>query len=95
MTVRPPRPAPRIDPGAPTPDPRPAHRPRRDPGAARVPLAVRVHPDTRAKIEALARAMGVSQGQIVDEVIAGTPQPATQYTVPDTPDPGRISSQAR
>ena len=49
-------------------DDRPAHRPRRDPSAARVNLVVRVHPDTRARLAAEARRTGESQGQVVDRL---------------------------
>lgn len=45
---------------------RPAHRPRRDPVAARVNLVVRVHPHTRLRLAAEAQRTGESQGQIVD-----------------------------
>lgn len=47
---------------------RAAHRPRRDPAAARVNLVVRVHPGTRAAIDAEARRSGESAGQVVDRI---------------------------
>jgi hypothetical protein len=50
--------------------PAPAHRPRRDPSAARVVKSYRLHPDTAAKIEAEAKRTGESQGQIVDRLAA-------------------------
>lgn len=43
-----------------------AHRPRQDPAVARVNLHVRVHPDTRAAIDAEAKRSGESAGQVVD-----------------------------
>ena len=49
-------------------EPAAAHRPRRDPSAARVNLVVRVHPDTRARLAAEARRTGESQGQVVDRL---------------------------
>ena len=48
--------------------PRPAHRPRRDPGAARVVKSYRVRPDTAEKIEAESKKTGESQGQIIDRL---------------------------
>lgn len=48
---------------------RPAHRPRRDPGAARVNLVVRVHPDTRLRLAAEAQRTGESQGQVIDRLV--------------------------
>lgn len=48
--------------------PRPAHRPRQDPAAARVNLHVRVHPSTRAAIDAEAKRSGESAGQVVDRI---------------------------
>lgn len=50
---------------------RPAHRPRRDPGAARVNLVVRVHPDTRLRLAAEAQRTGESQGQVIDRLVQG------------------------
>lgn len=52
---------------------RPAHRPRRDPAAARINLVVRVHPDTRSRIAAEARRTGESQGQVVDRLASALP----------------------
>lgn len=49
--------------------PRPRHRPRQDPSAARVMYAVRVHPSTRAAILAEAERTGESQGQVVDRLV--------------------------
>lgn len=48
------------------PTPRPAHRPRRDPLAARVTKSYRVHPDTARKIAEESARTGESQGQVVD-----------------------------
>jgi hypothetical protein len=52
-------------------DARPAHRPRRDPGAARVMLALRVHPDTRARLAAESQRTDESQGQVIDRLVQG------------------------
>jgi hypothetical protein len=50
---------------------RPAHRPRRDPGAARVMLALRVHPETRARLAAESQRTDESQGQVIDRLVQG------------------------
>lgn len=50
---------------------RPAHRPRRDPTAARVMLALRVHPDTRSRLACEAQRSGESQGQVIDRLVRG------------------------
>lgn len=49
---------------------RPAHRPRRDPAAARVVRSYRLHPDTIARIDAEAKRTGESAGQFVDRLAA-------------------------
>ncbi len=49
---------------------RPAHRPRRDPSAARVVRSYRLHPDTAARIVAESRRTGESQGQVIDRIVA-------------------------
>lgn len=49
----------------------PAHRPRRDPSAARVVRSYRLHPDTIAKIDAEAKRSGESAGQVIDRLVAG------------------------
>lgn len=48
----------------------PAHRPRRDPSAARVVRSYRLHPDTAARIVAEAQRTGESQGQVIDRIVA-------------------------
>lgn len=59
----------RMAPGA----PRPAHRPRQDPTAARVVKSYRLHPDTALKIEIEARRTGESQGQVIDRLAKSLP----------------------
>lgn len=54
--------------------PRPAHRPRRDPAAARIIKAYRVHPDTALAIAGEATRSGESQGQVVDRLADGLPK---------------------
>lgn len=50
---------------------RPANRPRRDPGAARVIKSYSIHPDSAAKIAAEAQRSGESQGQVIDRLVQG------------------------
>jgi hypothetical protein len=50
---------------------RPVHRPRRDPTAARVVQAYRLHPDTIARIDAEAKRTGEGAGQVLDRLSAG------------------------
>lgn len=50
--------------------PRPAHRPRRDPAAARVAKGYRLHPTTADRIAAESRRTGESQGQVIDRIIS-------------------------
>jgi len=52
------------------PRPRPAHRPRRDPKAARVIKSYRLHPDTALKIARESKRSGESQGRVVDWLIS-------------------------
>jgi hypothetical protein len=49
---------------------RPAHRPRRDPTAARVVRSYRLHPDTIARIDAESKRSGESAGQVIDRLAA-------------------------
>jgi len=51
--------------------PRPAHRPRRDPKAARVVRSYRLHPDTIRAIDAEAKRTDEGAGQVVDRLAAG------------------------
>lgn len=54
---------------------KPAHRPRRDPAAARTTKTLRCHPDTWARIEAEARRTKDGCGQVVDRLAASLPPP--------------------
>lgn len=47
---------------------RPAHRPRRDPSAARVGLACRVHPDTRKRLDYIRAKSGEGIGELIDRL---------------------------
>lgn len=49
---------------------RPAHRPRRDPSAARVKGSWRVHPRTLELLDAEAKRTGESAGQVLDRLAA-------------------------
>lgn len=49
----------------------PAHRPRRDPSAARVVRSYRLHPGTIARVDAEAKRTGESAGQVIDRLAAG------------------------
>jgi hypothetical protein len=53
--------------------PRPAHRPRKDPCAARVRYSYRLHPDTISKINDEAKRSGESAGQVIDRLAATLP----------------------
>lgn len=64
---------------------RPAHRPRRDPAAARVVRAYRVHPDTADRIVAESKRTGESQGQVIDRVVAAQIQPVVHAPHVDNP----------
>jgi hypothetical protein len=46
----------------------PAHRPRRDPAAARVNLVCRVHPTTRARLDAARAKTGEGLGELIDQL---------------------------
>jgi len=50
---------------------RPAHRPRRDPAAARVVRSYRLHPATITKLDAEAKRSGESAGQVIDRLVQG------------------------
>lgn len=47
---------------------RPAHRPRRDPNAARVVKSYRLHPDTIDRLDVEAKRTGESAGQVIDRL---------------------------
>lgn len=49
---------------------RPAHRPRRDPSAARVNLTCRVHPDTRRRLDEARAKSGEGLGELIDRLAA-------------------------
>ena len=51
--------------------PRPAHRPRQDPAAARVSRGFRCRPDTLARLDDEAKRTGLSAGQVIDRLAAG------------------------
>jgi hypothetical protein len=51
----------------------PAHRPRRDPAAARVNLVCRVHPDTRARFDAFRQLTGQGLGELLDTLANALP----------------------
>ena len=50
--------------------PRPAHRPRRDPSAARQTKCLRLHPATIARLDAEAKRAGTGVGVVVDRLAA-------------------------
>lgn len=54
-------------------DKKPAHRPRRDPNAARVPLGLRVHPDSKKRLIELANKCACSQSEMFDKIVMGFP----------------------
>jgi len=66
---------------APAPAPRAAHRPRKDPAAARVTASYRIHPQTRQAIIAEAAETGESQGEVLDRWAAAA-RPARPARTP-------------
>lgn len=60
----------------------PAHRPRRDPSAARVNLIVRVHPDTRKLLAEISSNSKESQGQVIDRLVRAAVPTANSHTDP-------------
>ena len=53
--------------------PRPAHRPRLDPAAARVSRGFRCRPDTLARLDDEAKRTGLSAGQVIDRLARTLP----------------------
>lgn len=50
---------------------RPANRPRRDPGAARINKSYMLHPTNAARVEAEAKRTGESQSDVINRLVQG------------------------